>query len=80
MGKQLGRVPLVWGSEERAVLFRPWWRVVVTLILGVLAVAMVPVVADHPQSASWLGPLSALPMLAWLGYGLWRIAHRPQKP
>lgn len=65
-----------WGAEERVVFLRPWWRAALTIGLAVPPIALTPLFTDSPETASWLGPLSVLPLFIWLGLGLSRIQRR----
>jgi hypothetical protein len=73
-----GRTPIppVWTSRERAVFFRPWWRIVVTVVLTLVPLAAVPALRDHPPTETWLGLLSVAPIYIWLWLGLRRIARQ----
>ena len=66
MGYQRGAAPWVFGAPERRVFFSPWWRGLVTVALGLLPVALVPYLVSHPDSETWMGPASVVPIAAWL--------------
>lgn len=67
---------LQWGSQERAVFFRPWWRAALTVSLTAIPIALTPLFASSPETATWLGPLSILPVFSWLGLGLFQIRRQ----
>jgi len=46
---------LQWGSQERAVFFRPWWRAALTLTLAAIPIALTPLFASSPETGTWLG-------------------------
>src|SRR5665647_1606584 len=65
-----------WGSQERAVFFRPWWRAALTLTLAAIPIALTPLFASSPETGTWLGPVSILPLFSWIGLGLFRIRRQ----
>lgn len=70
---------LSWDAEKRAVFFRPWWRALISIGLAVPAIVLTPTFARDPAMASWLGPVSVLPMLVWLALGFRQI-HSRRRP
>jgi len=67
---------LQWGSQERAVFFRPWWRAALTLTLTAIPIALPLLFASSPGMGTWLGPVSILPLYSWIGLGLFRIRRQ----
>ena len=61
------------GPEERDAIFRPWWRSVMTAVLVALPFELIPVTIQAPDRlATWIGPLSIVPLAWWFYRGLAR--------
>jgi hypothetical protein len=61
------------GQEERDAIFRPLWRLAFTAVLVALPFVLIPVTIQAPDRlATWIGPLSIVPLAWWFYRGVVR--------